>query len=201
MIVVRSPVFFTRDKVSPAAPTPPQTRECVPSSQTKLVTPAPRVGQSKPMDTLQLSPVTGSSKSRAATLLLMKSLDHQSTSLSSSVSSQSPANSGSAGTSFNKFSRSNGYYSQVLRVSWNIIGMRGWGNEGWGNYESVKQEKWGYSRETSNTSELRLKLGITRLSVKIKDIITHQYSSYSVWVCSSIINLIRSQKYNIPWET
>ena len=55
----------------------------------------------------------------------MKSLDHQSTSLSSSVSSQSPANSGSAGTSFNKFSRSNGYYSQVLRVSWNIIGMRG----------------------------------------------------------------------------
>ena len=70
----------------------------------------------------------GCTRSRAATLLLMKSLEHHSNSLNSEISSnQSAANSGSvaaAQNSFNKFSRSKGYYSQVLRVSWNIIGRR-----------------------------------------------------------------------------
>ena len=74
----------------------------------------------------------GCSRSRAATLLLMKSLEHHSNSLNSEIpSNQSAANSGSvasAQNSFNKFSRSKGYYSQVLRVSWNIIGRRGLGS-------------------------------------------------------------------------
>ena len=56
----------------------------------------------------------------------MKSLEHRSNSLNTELcSNQSAANPCAAAppyNSFNKFSRSNGYYSQVLRVSWNIIG-------------------------------------------------------------------------------
>ena len=104
--------------------------------------------------------IIGSNKSRAATLLLMKSLEHQSNSLTSSISStQSPASSGSAGpssNSFNKFSRSNGYYSQVLRVSWNIIGRLDRG----GNMNRICQ-----STSHSHTTVCKVMSGtVTRLT-------------------------------------
>ena len=122
--------------------------------------------------------VTG--KGRAATLLLMRSLEQQSNSLSlsSSVSSsQSPP----GHNTFHKFSKSNGYHCQVLRVSWNIIGRTGdWdtvfgiesqpirSNEG--EYEYVNQHpevtplsgKFTVTRQTSNSDILMENLSTDR---------------------------------------
>ena len=130
----RSPVFFRRDKVCLTAHIRQQSLKFVPSKLRKLLITITEVGgqydNSVPWHwlTARTSLVliltvdhwSGGSRSRAATLLLMKSLELPSNSLNSQISSSQsvapPSN------SFAKFSRSNGYYSQVLRVSWNIIG-------------------------------------------------------------------------------